>query len=140
MLRSTARAVRLEARGRGHPSTLRRLGGGFGLRLAFLARHRLLRIVARGTLHDAGGIEETRDAVRRLRALGEPGLDLVHVELQPFGVVLGQERIEMAETFDEAAIARKARVGDDDVIDRALLGACASEADNDWHLVLLLIG
>jgi hypothetical protein len=37
----------------------------------------------------------------------------------------------MAETFDEAAIARKARVGDDDVIDRTLLGACASEADND---------
>jgi len=28
-------------------------------------------------------------------------------------------------------VARKARVGDDDVIDRALLGACASEADND---------
>jgi hypothetical protein len=25
----------------------------------------------------------------------------------------------------------KARVGDDDVIDRTLLGACASEADND---------
>jgi hypothetical protein len=37
----------------------------------------------------------------------------------------------MAETFDEAAVARKARVGDDDVIDRALLGACASEADDD---------
>ena len=37
----------------------------------------------------------------------------------------------MAETLDEAAIAGKARVGDDDVIDRALLGACASEADND---------
>jgi hypothetical protein len=24
------------------------------------------------------------------------------------------------------------------VIDRALLGACAGKADNDWHLVLLL--
>ena len=35
------------------------------------------------------------------------------------------------EPLDEAAVARKAGVGDDDVIDRALLGACASEADND---------
>src|SRR5882724_7945892 len=104
MLRSTAKAVRLEARGRGHFTTLRRL---------------------------AGGVEEARHAVRRLRALGEPGLDLVHIELQPFGVVLGQKRIEMAETLDEAAVARKARVGDDDMIDRTLLGACASEADND---------
>jgi hypothetical protein len=37
----------------------------------------------------------------------------------------------MAEPFDEAAVARKPRVGNDDVIDRALLGACAGEADND---------
>jgi hypothetical protein len=37
----------------------------------------------------------------------------------------------MAETFDETAVARKARIGDDDVINGALLGACASEADND---------
>ena len=107
------------------------VGGGFGVGLALLARHGLFRIVARGALDDAGGIEEARHAVRRLRALGEPGLDLVHVELQPRLVVLRQQRIEMAETLDEAAVARKARVGDDDVIDRTLLGACASEADND---------
>jgi len=37
----------------------------------------------------------------------------------------------MPEPFDEAAVARKARVGDDDVIDRALLGARARKADND---------
>jgi hypothetical protein len=37
----------------------------------------------------------------------------------------------MAETLDEAAVAGKTGVGDDDMIDRALLGACASEADND---------
>src|ERR1700684_3295470 len=74
---------------------------------------------------------EARDAVRRLRALGEPSLDLVHVELQPGLVVLRKQRIEMAETLDEAAVTRKARIGDDDVIDRALLGACASEADNN---------
>src|SRR5712672_2669041 len=130
MLRSTAIAVRLEARGPDHRRTLR-LRGGFGSGLALLARHGLFRIVARGALGDTGGIEETRDTVRRLRALGEPGLDLVHVEFQPRLVVLRQQRIEMAETFDEAAVAGKTRIGDDDVIDRALLGACACEADND---------
>src|SRR5262245_27861994 len=127
MLRSTAKAVRLEARGPNHRLRLR---GGFG-GLALLARHGLFRVVARGALDDTGGIEEARDAIRRLRALGEPGLDLVHVELQARLIFLRQQRIEVAETLDEAAVAGKARVGDDDVIDRTLLGACASEADND---------
>src|ERR1700691_1473148 len=131
MLRSTARAVRLEACGRVHSRTLGSLAGGFGGGLALLARHGLFRIVARFALGDTGGIEETRHAVGRLRALGEPALDLVHIELQPGLVVLGQQRIEMAETLDEAAIAGKARVGDDDVVDRTLLGARASKADND---------
>src|ERR1700689_779270 len=115
-------------------------GGGFGVGLALLARHGLFRIVARGALHHAGGIEEARHAVRRLRALGEPGLGLVHVDLQPCLVVLRQQRIEMPEPFDEAAVARKARIGNDDMIDRTLLGACAGEADDDWHGVLLVSG
>src|SRR5207248_8677366 len=54
MLRSTAKAVRLEARGPDHRLRLR---GGFGLRLALLARHGLFRVVAGGTLDDAGGIQ-----------------------------------------------------------------------------------
>src|SRR6266404_775454 len=63
-------------------------GGGFGIGLALLARQGLFRIVAGGALDHAGGIEETRHAVGRLRALGEPGFGLVHVELQPRLVVL----------------------------------------------------
>ena len=35
------------------------------------------------------------------------------------------------EPLDEAAIAREARVGSDDMIDRTLFGARASEADDD---------
>src|SRR4030088_3323891 len=131
MLRSTANAVRLEAWGPGHSRTLRRLGGGFGVGLALLARQGLFRIVARGALGDTGGIEETRHTVGRLRALGEPALDLVHIELQPRFVVLRQQRIEMTEPLDETAVARKPRVGDDDMIDRTLLGARACKADND---------
>src|ERR1700749_1386225 len=73
MLRSTAQAVRLEAWGQSHAL---RLGGGFGVGLALLARHGLFRIVARRALGDAGGGEEARHAVGRLRALGEPGLHL----------------------------------------------------------------
>src|ERR1700752_4903448 len=110
---------------------LRRLGGGFGLRLALLARYGLFRVLARRALGDAGSVEETHHAVRRLRALGHPRLHLVEVELEAALIVLRQQRIEVAETLDEAAIARIARVGNDDVIDRALLGACAREADND---------
>jgi hypothetical protein len=37
----------------------------------------------------------------------------------------------MAKPLDEAAVARIAGVGDDDVVDRTLLGARAREADND---------
>src|SRR6202000_2789975 len=48
-----------------------------------------------------------------------------------------QQGIEVPETLEEAAVAGKARVGNDDVIDGTLLGACASEADNDGHRVLL---
>src|SRR6185503_6847420 len=114
-----------------------RLRGGFGGGLALLARHGLFRVVALLAFDDAGGIQEARDAIRRLRALGEPGLDLVHVELQARLVVLRQQRIEVAETLDEAAVAGKARVGDDDVIDRALLGAGAGKSDNNGHWVLL---
>src|SRR5258706_10682318 len=113
------------------PLHLRRLGGGFGLRFTPPALHRLFRIVSLGTFCHAGGIEEARHPVRGLRALGEPGLDLFHVELQPRLVVLPQQRIEMPQPFDEAAVARKARVRDDDVIDRAFLAACARKADND---------
>src|SRR5262249_18783812 len=73
-----------------------------------------------------------------LRALGHPRLHLVEVELEAALIVLRQQRVEVTETLDEAAIAREARVGGDDVVDRALLGACAREADNDCHLILLI--
>ncbi len=69
----------------------------------------LLGIVALLALHDAGGIEEAGDAIGRLRALLHPVLDLLEVELEALFLVLRQQRIEVAETLDEAAIARRAR-------------------------------
>ncbi len=111
----------------------RGLGGFFRGSLALLARDRLFRIVALLALHDTGGVEETLDAIGRLRALGDPALHLVHVELEALGIVLRQQRIEEAETLDEAAVTRRAVVGGDDVIDRALLGAGAGHSEYDGH-------
>src|SRR6185312_9229566 len=112
----------------------RRLGGLFGLRLALLARHGLFRIAARLALGDAGLVEEAHHAIGRLRALLHPGLHLLEVELEALFLVLRQQRIVIAETLDEAAVARRARVGEHDVIERALLGAGARHADDERHL------
>src|SRR6185437_1655764 len=113
------------------------LGGFFGLRFAFLARDRLFRIVALLALQNAGGVEEARDAVGRLRALLHPGLHFVEIELEPLGLFLRQQRIEMPEPFDETAVARATRVGDDDMIDRPLLGSGAGHANDERHFRFL---
>src|SRR5882672_6784345 len=47
--------------------------------------------------------------------------------------ILRQHRIIGAELLDEAAVARVARIGDDDAKLRALLGADASQADGESH-------
>src|SRR5262249_10503763 len=97
-------------------------------------------IVALLALHEAGIVEEARHAVGRQRALGHPGLDLLEIELEPLGLLLRQQRIEMAEPFDETAVARRTRVGDHDVVDRTLLGAGASEADLQGHSSFPFVG
>src|SRR4030095_3843250 len=55
----------------------RSLGGLLGLRLAFLARDRASRIVARLALHHARLVEKAQHSVGRQRTFGEPRLDLV---------------------------------------------------------------
>src|SRR6185437_10749655 len=112
------------------------LGGLFGVGLALLARHRLLGIAARLALGDAGLVEEAHDAVGRLRALLHPRLHLLEVELEALFLVLRQQRIVIAEPLDEAAVARRARVGEDDMIEWALLGAGARHADDERHLIV----
>jgi hypothetical protein len=52
---------------------------------------------------------------------------------------IGELGIVVADLFDEAAIARAARVGDDDVVVRALGGAGAGEADLERHAVFLAL-
>src|SRR3974377_2181091 len=103
------------------------------LRLSLLTRDRLLWIAAWLALDDAGRVEEAHDAVRRLRALLHPALHLFEIELEPFGPFLRQQRFEEAEPLDEAAVARRAAVSDDDVIEWPLLGSGAGHANDERH-------
>src|SRR5438270_10667352 len=81
----TAQPPRGSARGRRGAFAL---GSRLSLRLALLARHGALRITPRLTLHHPGLIEKAQHAVARQGALGEPGLHLVEIELQPLGLLL----------------------------------------------------
>src|ERR1700722_2125367 len=107
--------------------------GGFFLGLALLAWHRLFGIVALRALENARGVEETHDAIRRLRAFSHPRLHFFQIELQPLGLFLRQQRIEIAEALDETAVTRRAAVGDNDVIERPLFCSSARHTDHERH-------
>jgi hypothetical protein len=126
----------LDRRGRG----LGGLGGLGGLArpllgalLRLLARLALVRVVAARTLLDARGIEEAEHAVRRLRADGQPVADAVGVELHALLAVLRQQRIVAADPLDELAVARVARIRDDDFVIRPLLRAASGKPDCNCH-------
>ena len=108
-------------------------GGGALLRL--LLRLGLLRIVPLERLEHARIGEEAMHAVRRGGALRNPSLRLVEIELDAVGVILGQQRIVEADLLDEAAVARKARIRDDDRIMRPLLGAAPRQSDFQSHVL-----
>src|SRR5690606_13014555 len=100
------------------------LGGlFFSAFLGLVARFALLRVVAGFALHNAGGVEETQNAVGRLGANANPVLGALGVQNNALFVVLGEQRVEGADLLDEAAVARRTGVSDDDLVERALLGA-----------------
>ncbi len=111
----------------GRRGSLRRaLLGAF---LGLFARLRLLRVVARRPLADAGCIEEAQHAIRWLGADTQPVRYALDVELHPLGRILRQQGVVGAELLDEAAVARVAAVGDDDAVIGPLLGAAPGEAN-----------
>src|SRR5690606_8291155 len=73
------------------------------------------------------------DAVGRLSAFGDPGLGLFDVDDEALLVILGEQRVVGADLLDEAAIAGRTRVGDDDVVVRAVGGAAAGKTDFQGH-------
>src|SRR4249919_2214886 len=78
----------------------------------------------------AGLLGEIGDLVRHLRALADPVVQAVHVELDAL-FAAGGDRVVETQALDVAAVARAAAVGDDDVVEGALLRATAGKADLD---------
>ena len=74
----------------------------------------------------------------RLRADAQPMLRAVGVEHDALLVVLGEERVVRAELLDELAVARAARIGNDDPVVRALLGTAARKTHRESHQIFLL--
>src|SRR5690606_1583085 len=103
------------------------LGALLGAFLGLLAGLALLRVVRGFPLHQAFGGEQARDAVGRLGALLQPVLDALDLQDRAVRIVLLQQRVEGAHLLDEAAVARRMAVGDDDRVVRAPLGAAAGE-------------
>src|SRR5919106_776841 len=65
----------------------------------------------------------------RLRAHLQPMRNALLVERDALRVLARQQRVVGAELLDEAAVARAARIGHDDPIERPLLGAATSQAN-----------
>src|SRR3546814_19474587 len=59
----------------------------------------------------------------------------IGVELDALLVVLGEKRVVIADPLDEAAVARAARIGDDDAVIGTLLGAAARQTNAECHCV-----
>src|SRR5436305_13401227 len=76
-------------------------------------------------------LQQALDRVGGLRALREPVLDLVLVELDRRGIGL---RVVATDDLDELAVARGTRVGSNDAVDRILLRADARQPQLDCHL------
>src|SRR5690606_18587926 len=102
-----------------------------------LARLGLVRVVARFALGQTSGIEETQHAVGWLGTNLEPMLGALGIQHDAVIGVLGQLRVEGAELFDEAAIAGRTGVSNDDVIEWALLGATTGETELEGHFGIL---
>ena len=95
-----------------------RAGGFLGrlralLRLGFRRRFDR-RLADRRLLDQAGIAEEARDPVGRQRADPEPMLDPLVLQGHAVGMAAIEHRIVGAELLDKAAVARAARIGDDD--------------------------
>src|SRR3546814_20311917 len=79
---------------------------GFGAFHCFFTRLRLVRDVACGALHDAGGVQEAGNATGRLRADAQPMLRGVAVPRHELGIVLGDLRIIGADLLVEDNYSR----------------------------------
>ena len=77
-------------------------------------------------------LEQLLHGLGGLRALAEPVLDLLLVELDQRRIVL---RVVAPDDLDELAVARRARVGHDDAVDRVLLRPDARQPHSYRQLI-----
>src|SRR5579859_1525016 len=107
------------------------LGALLGLRL----RRRLGQRLGAGLLGDQVGVgQEALDTVRRRGADRQPMLQTLGLQHQALRMILLDHRVVGADPLDETAVARAARVGDDDAVERPLLGAAARQPDLEAHV------
>src|SRR5205823_867986 len=112
----------------------RGLGGFLSALLGLRLGCRFERRLADRRLADEPRIaEEAGDPFGRLGADPEPVLQALFLERHPIGMAALEHRVVGAELFDKAPVARAARVGDDDRVERPLLGAAAGEPDLQRH-------
>src|SRR5690606_9182058 len=83
---------------------------------------------------NAGLVEEAQHPIRGLGTQAEPMADAILLELYAFRIP-GKHRGPGADLLDEAAIARTARIGDDDVVIGALLRTRAGQTNFQGHAV-----
>src|SRR6516225_363987 len=74
-------------------------------------------------------LHETLDGRRQLRANALPVRQAVLSDTQRFA--LRGDRVVEADALDEAAVTTVARIGSNDVVERALLRAAASQTDDN---------
>src|SRR5207302_8285857 len=116
-----ATSTRRSAAGR-RGSFLGLLGAGLGLGF----RRRFERgFTDRRLAGEPGIAEKARDPLGRLRADAEPMPDPLLLQSHPVAMATFQHRVVGAELFDKPPVARAARIGDDDRVERPLLGAAA---------------
>jgi len=92
-------------------------------------------LVYGGLLDQAGIAEKAGDAIGGKSADPEPMLDPLGFEGHPIGVRPVEHRIIGPELLDKAAIARTARVRNDDAVVGAFFGPSARQPDLQRHLV-----
>src|SRR6201996_7677177 len=77
-----------------------------------------------------GWVEQARDGGRGLRADALPVRDAIEHDAQRLFLARGHRVVE-ADALQVATVAAFARVGDHDVVERALLGAAAGKSNDD---------
>src|SRR5690606_7283376 len=78
----------------------------------------------------AGLLDQRADLVAHLRTLVDPVLHALEIEVQR-GVLAAGNRVEVTQALQRTTVALVALVGDDDVVERTLLGAATGQTDLD---------